>query len=121
MLTKTKPKVFQIPAILEGVSPLKDGGLSLRFHTNEVKESSDKTEVINFFNTFGWLQFSDQSINHIPRDAAYREAGAKSPSQRLRNSLFVLWKNRYSDMPFDPWYEAQMDKIIARVQGSIDG
>ena len=103
------------------MSPLKDGGLSLRFHTNEIADTRQKTKVMNFFNSFGWLQFSDQSINHVPDKAAYREAGAKSPSQRLRNSLFVLWKNRYSDMPFDPWYEQQMEKIIARVQGSIDG
>lgn len=115
-----RPKVFQIPAILDGISPLKDGGLSLRFHTNEVKNSRDKTKVMEFFSTFGWLQFSDQSIHSVPDQVAYREAGAKTPSQRLRNSLFVLWKNRYSDTPFDPWYEQQMEKIIARVQGSID-
>lgn len=117
----SKPKLFQVPAILDGVSPLKDGGLSLRFHTNEIKESSEKTKVMDFFSTFGWLQFSDQSIHTIPKEAAHREAGSKTPSQRLRASLFVLWQKRYSDMPFDPWYESQMEKIIARVQGSIDG
>lgn len=116
-----RPKVFQVEATVDGVAPLKDGGMSVRFHTNEIKNARQKTKLIDFYGAFGWLQFSNQSIHTVPDQPAYREAGAKTPSQRLRNSLFVVWKNRYSDQPFDPWYEQQMEKIIARVQGSIDG
>lgn len=115
-----RPKVFQIPAILEGVSPLKDGGLSLRFHTNEIADTRQKTKVLNFYQAFGWLQFSDQSINTVPDKPISREAGAKTESQRLRASLFVLWKKRYSDIPFDVYYSQQLEKIINTVQRSID-
>lgn len=116
-----RPRVFQIPAILDGVSPLKDGGLSLRFHTNEIADTRQKTKVMNFFNSFGWLQFSDHSISTIPTEKLEtREVGSKTPSQRLRASLFVLWKAKYSDMPFDVWYEQQMEKIINKVQSNID-
>lgn len=114
-----RPRVFQVPAILEGVSPLKDGGMSLRFHTNEV-DAKDKTKLMNFYQTFGWLQFSDHSISQLPDKPVEREPGSKTPSQRLRASLFVLWKSRYADMPFDVWYEQQMEKIIVRIQRSID-
>lgn len=116
-----RPKIFQIEAILEGVSPLKDGGLSLRFHTNEINKTTEKTKVLNFFGAFGWLQFSDQTIHSVPDKAPVREVGAKTPSSRLRASLFVLWKARYSDVDFDNWYNQQMEKIISKVQGSIDG
>lgn len=114
-----RPRVFQIPAILEGISPLKDGGLSLRFHTNEVKEAKDKTKVMNFFNSFGWLQFSDHTINTVPRESAHRESGVKTPSQRLRSVLFILWKQKYADEPFDPWYERQMERIIGRIKEEL--
>jgi hypothetical protein len=114
-----RPRVFQIPAILEGVSPLKDGGLSLRFHTNEVKEAKDKTKVMNFFNTFGWLQFSDNSIHVVPAESAHRESGVKTPSQRLRGVLFVLWQQKYADEPFDVWYEKQMERIINRIKEEL--
>jgi hypothetical protein len=114
-----RPRVFTIPAILEGVSPLKDGGLSLRFHTNEVNDSKQKVKVMNFYGAFGWLAFSDNTITSLPTESPNREAGAKTHSQRLRASLFVLWKTRYSDVPFDAWYDQQMEKIIAAVQSKI--
>ena len=110
-----RPKVFQIPAILDGMSPLKDGGMSVRFHTNEIK-SRDKAKLMDFFNVFGWLQFSDHTINSVPNKAAYREAGVKTPSQRLRNTLYVLWQQKYSDQPFDPWYDVQLEKIINSIK-----
>jgi len=116
-----RPRVFTVPAILEGVSPLKDGGMSLRFHTNEINEAKQKTKLMNFYNTFGWLAFSDHSINALPTESPVREAGVKTHSQRLRASLFVLWKERYSEMPFDNWYDQQMERIINQVQRSIDG
>lgn len=51
-----KLKAFQVPSTLEGVSLLKDGGVSLRFHTNELS-AEEKTELSKYFQQFGWLLF----------------------------------------------------------------
>lgn len=91
----------------------------MRFHTNEVSDIRQKTKVMGFYNTFGWLQFSDQSLHHVPRESANRETGTKTSSQRLRSVMFVLWQSKYGDMPFDPWYEQQMEKIINRIKGEL--
>lgn len=114
----TDIKLFQVPAILDGVTPRKDGGVSLRFVTNEVTKEQ-KVNLMEFYQSFGWLQFSDQAIHTIPRESPTREAGVKTPSQRLRSTLFVLWQDKYSDQPFDPWYEQQMNKIIERIKQEL--
>lgn len=111
-------KIFQVPAILDGVTPRKDGGVSLRFVTNEVSKEQ-KVSLMEFYQSFGWLQFSDQAIHTVPKEAPTREAGVKTPSQRLRASLFVLWQERYADQPFDPWYEKQMEKFINKVKEEL--
>lgn len=113
-----KPKVFQVPAILDGISPRKDGGMGLRFVTNEI-DAKDKVKLMDFYATFGWLQFSDNQLNSVPDEAAYREPGGKSPAQRLRNTLFVLWREKYADSAFDPWYEQQMERIINKIKEQL--
>lgn len=118
-MSDSQIKIFQIPAVLEGVSPLKDGGMSLRFHTNEVKSSHEKASIMEFYQAFGWLQFSDQSIHAVPKEAPVREAGDKTPSQRLRSTLYVLWQERYGDMTFDEYYNQQMEKIINRIKQEL--
>lgn len=114
-----RAKVFQIPATLEGISTLKDGGMSVRFHTNEMS-NYNKTKLMGFSNSFGWLLFSEKAIHDLPAEAPRREAGVKTPSQRLRASLFVLWQQKYGDQPFDPWYEQQMEKIINKVKEQLE-
>lgn len=112
------PKIFQVPAILDGVSPLKDGGMSLRFHTQEI-DNAEKTKLMNFYQAFGWMQFSDSAINQVPSKIPTREAGAKTPSQRLRNTLLVLHRQRYPDMPSEVFYEQQMERIINKVKEQL--
>lgn len=107
--------IFQIPAELKGVSTLSDGGISLRFHTMEIKPEQ-KAALMEFAGKYGWMQFSDSEIHEVPRETPNREVGTKTPSQRLRASLFVLWQDRYSDVPFDNWYSEQMDKIINKIK-----
>lgn len=114
-----KPKVFQVQAILEGISPLKDGGMSLRFHTQEVLDVGTKTTMMNFYQDFGWLQFSSQELHEIPSQIPTREAGAKTPSQRLRGALLVLHRQRYPDMPSEVFYEQQMERIISKVKEQL--
>lgn len=112
-------KIFQVPAILDGISPRKDGSMTLRFITNEIKDVEEKSKLMEFYQTFGWMQFSDQSIHQVPREAPAREAGVKTPSQRLRATLYVLWQDRYSDQPFEAWYENQMNKITDRIKKEL--
>ena len=110
---------FKIEAILDGVTPLKDGGVSLRFHTNEVA-TADKVMLLEFYQSFGWLLFNANAIqdSEIPKEQAKPEAGV-SPSKRLYGVLFVYWKQLGSKGDFDAFYKQQMEKFIERVKENL--
>lgn len=111
-------KVIQVPAILKGVSTLADGGVSMRFTTGEMT-SEQMTTVMEFAGTYGWCQFSSQELHEVPKESPNREAGAKTPSQRLRSTLYVLYQDKYSDQVFDTWYAKTMERIIDRVKKEL--
>lgn len=113
-------RVFQIPAILDGMSPLKDGGMSLRFHTNEAS-NDDKVTIMEYYQKFGWLVFSEQENPDVPMEDIRRDTGGKSPSQRLRNVLYVLYKQSgKADITFEEYYAQKMEFVINRFKENLD-
>jgi|TARA_Y100000296_G_C5176928_1_gene260640 hypothetical protein len=107
----SKEKTFQIPAILEGIGHLKDGSLSLRFHTQEIPDD-EKLVLLSFFQAFGHLLFKENAFTDtdIPKeDASDRD---KTPSQRLRAVMFIMWKQQGSKGDFDQFYNQKMNFII---------
>jgi len=106
-----KKDIFQIPAIVDGVSPLKDGGLSIRFHTQEIK-TAETVKIMEYYQSFGWLQFSKDAIEEvdIPKDTIVREG--KSASQRLRSVIYAYWFAKEIGGDFDVYYNQQIEKLI---------
>ena len=113
-----RPKVFQIPAALDSIHPMKDGGMSILFHTKEM-ETKDKTKLMGFYLDYGFLQFSSQELHTVPVGLPTRETGVKTPSQRLRAVLAVLHRQKYPDIPFEVFYEQQMERIINKAKESL--
>lgn len=112
-------RIFSVPAILDGFRPLKDGGASVTFHTQELSKEH-KIEIMEYYDSFGYLLFSKNEIDidDVPKGNAIADQG-KSPAQRLRNSLFVLWKQQKKDGDFDIWYKQQMELIIEQVKDRL--
>jgi len=111
---------FQAPAILTRISHLKDGGLSLGFSTNELSDQ-DKLIASQFFQKFGWVLFSESALmeKDIPKNPPTDEN--KSPAQRLRAVLFVLWEQKAEPKPdFETFYRLNVEKAIDRVKRLLD-
>jgi hypothetical protein len=104
---------FTISAILDGVTPRKDGSLTLRFVTQEVSKD-DMVIAMEYYQSMGHLLFAENEINvsDIPKGNAYLDGG-KSPSQRLRDRLYVYYKEKNIGTPeeFDKWRDRQFEKI----------
>lgn len=116
----SNPKVFQVPATLDGLSTLKDGGMSVRFHTQEI-DSNDKVALMGFQGAFGWLQFSDQTINEVPKETIQKDITTKTPSQRLRATLFVAYQQSGRlDITFEQYYNQKMEAFIERVKSTLE-
>lgn len=114
-------KIFQIPAILEGITALKDGGLSIRFHTNEVNDQ-DKLAAMSFFQKFGWLLFSEQEHDdNLELDEIRRDTGGKTPSQRLRSVLYVAYQQSgHQDKTFEQFYAERVEHFINHVKANLN-
>ena len=111
--------IFQAPAILTSVSYNKDGGIRLGFTTNELSDV-DKVLVAQFYQKFGFVLFKSNEFttSDIPKEEA--DEPSKTPSKRLRATLFVLWKQQGQVGDFDAYYRSEVEKIIARIKTQLD-
>ena len=113
------PKTFQVPANLDGLSPLKDGSMSLRFHTQELT-AQEKLHLLNKHQTFGYLMFKENEFTDadVPKEDASDET--KKPSQRLRAVIFVMWRQKGMEGDFDQFYNKKMNYIIEQFKDKLE-
>ena len=105
----------QIPVVLDVLRTLSDGSIKITFATREMR-TEDAAEILGYRNTEGWLlfkpaPFEERDIIDIP-ESVPEFANSKSPSQRLRNTLFRVWEYQGSKVTFDVWRAEQMERII---------
>jgi hypothetical protein len=117
-------KSISTPAIIKGIRALsKANGLSINFTTPELKPE----EMTVFFT----LQDINVDITITPVDEKPTEEitidadlETKTPSQRLRGSLYRLLESNLTRKPehaeWEEFYRKSMEKIITDVQNQID-
>ncbi len=111
--------MIQLPCYLTGFSSKSDGSASLRFSTQELT-AEDFGELQRNLNGYGFLLFKENeiSLEDIPNEDI--EDTSKTPSKRLRASLYVLWKQRGSSVPFETYYRDMVEKFIDKVKSQLD-
>jgi hypothetical protein len=123
--------IFQVPATLTKVTTMVHH-LRLQYDTQETLTNEHKAQLFEWHNQLGWLNFAihqiePEDIKDLPRIAPQNEL--KSPSQRLRAVLFLIWKKTYyeqkehgetSEKTFEKYYEFQMEKIIDHYKESLN-
>ena len=116
---------FLGPAVLDGYSRRKDRTVSLRFITQE-KSSSEIMQIDSMTDQYGILYFRGQEdMNHeeieeldnIDLDL-YDEP--KSQSQRLRNVLYIIWKQEGEIGDFKKYYKQKTEQLIQHFKDKID-
>jgi len=111
--------MIQIPAYLTGFSSLSDGGASIRFSTQELSPE-DFALLKGNHNAFGYLLFAPNKFTEedLPKEQA--EDKNKTPSKRLRATLFILWKQEGEQGDFEAFYRSKMEKLIEMVKAKLD-
>lgn len=104
------PKAITCPVILTGASTRVDGSLSLRLSTPELS-SEEKTSFFDLVNKPVKILIQPDG-EAVDVKEVKGEFDKKSPSQRLRSVLFVLWKQQEPGLDFDQFYLRHMDKLI---------
>jgi hypothetical protein len=114
-------QAIQIPATLEGASTLKEQGcMSIRFHSQEMTEEQQLI-LLQQKGKFGWLMFRENQF--IEKDIPEVDAEGikkKTPSQRLRNVLYVEWDQGDKSMNEDSYYTKRMEEFINQVKKGLN-
>lgn len=101
---------------------MRDRGLRLQVDTKELT-ADQYAEIMKLFMTSGYFVYSENSedlnvnLDDLPPVAL--EENEKSPSQRQRAVLFLLWKQSGSKGLFDSFYRQEMEKIIEHYKDKL--
>lgn len=114
-----KQLLISVPAQVVNMNPKADRSWKLIFETREL--SGDEVKILaDNFQGEGWLVFKpneEVALADIPEGVA--DAGVKSPSQRLRGKIFILWKALGGKGDFEAFYRTYLDKLIEYVDSKI--
>lgn len=89
------------------------------FVTNEISDE-EKLILTKLHGQFGYLLFQPNqfSVEDLPTEQA--EDKNKTPSKRLRASLFVLWQQEGKKGDFENFYREKMEKLISFIKDKLD-
>lgn len=123
-------KIFQAPAIITGIKTMADNTLRVQVDCQEMPPEIEAI-VLGIRNKFGWFCFKeneevkDGEID-FPDLPMPRTDSNKTPAQRLRSVLFVLWekkgkKDLYGNLcDADTYYNQVMEHIINSYKKHLD-
>lgn len=112
-------KAITCPVILTSASTRADGSIGLRLATPELKPD-EKAAFFELLNIQCLMLIEPTNENLDLKKDIKGEFDNKSPGQRLRNTLFVLWKQRNQPGHFDDWYRKQMEIILDWIKSKLD-
>ena len=109
--------------------------IKLSFETQEAFPPETMARFLAMQKQTGWLlfmpgerQIASETVANLPEPPVV-EKGRKSPSMRLRNTLWRVWDSKGRPNPsgaksqekaFDFWYEDFMEKIIDHYKTEIE-
>ena len=111
MFSPQKDKALRFEAQLTSFSSRADRSLGFRGVTPEL-DSSEKVALMDLQNVLLDVIVSPKDVPDAEIIEVKRELIHKSPAQRMRSVIFLLWKQTDEEKPFDIFYLDMMEKII---------
>lgn len=112
-------KLIQFQAILTKANPTVDRGMSLGFRTRELSHE-EKVVLMEKLNSEGWLLFKENEFVTPDVPEGNAETGSRTPSERLRDVIFVYYKQKDSKSDFELFYRNQMEVIIEAMKRKLE-
>lgn len=110
--------MFQVSSQIESIATRADNTIKLVIGTQELPPDQ-AVEVFKLKGKQGWLLFSENPIEQedIPEEPAPEFSTDKSPSRRLRSTLYVYWNECTAKNPdFETFYKQWMEKKINEIK-----
>lgn len=113
-----KPVSLTLPVEVVDIRPRADRSWKLSFETRELT-GEEVAILADNFQGAGWLHFSPNEIKELDIPDTPAEPGTKTPSQRLRASIMVLWKQQGGKGDPEGFYRTYCEKLIEYVQSKL--
>lgn len=121
IINEKKVMPVQFNANVSSITAKVDGSLGLRLNTPELS-SEEKALIMNLQNlnltaTLKPLESENNEIYEIKT-----EKNDKTPSERLRNTIYVFWRQKMQEKypDFDNFYRSYMEKIICSIKEKLE-
>lgn len=111
-----------LACIIDKITTLKDRSVKITLDTQELSPTK-AGEIFTLMNSLATVYISPSEITSREMaqvDSIEPEMPGKSPSQRMRNVLFILWKqDNQGFKEFDFFYKERMEKYINELKNNI--
>lgn len=107
-----------IPVLISKVETMGDKTLRIKLDTNELTNEA-MADVMIWYGKFGNIIFKENATDFKNEDLlnipdAIIDKDEKTPSQRLRNTMFIYWEQKGKPTKtFDEFYRKQMELLIS--------
>lgn len=100
----------------------KDRSATLRFCTAREVNVEEREILFEAGTTdeLGWLLWSPNKLQmeDIPKEQA--SDSSKTPAQRLRGAIYILWQQSGEPGDFEVFYREKMEKLIEFIKAKLD-
>lgn len=116
--------VFSCDAVIpnHGIKSMSDKGVRVMIDTQEILPEQ-MAALFALKGKYGHFYFAEAPLSpdqiEVPEITADFK-GEKSPSQRLRASLYILWQQSGTSQDFEIFYRSKMENIIDSIKNKLD-
>jgi len=111
--------MFKLAGYFTRFGSRSDGSASLAFTTQEIG-GEQFAELKEHQNLFGHIMFKENEITEEDIPTEHAEKTSKTPSQRLRATIFILWSQTGKNGNYEAFYAEKMEKLIDIVKAKLD-
>jgi len=111
--------LLKIPSIIQKISTMVDGGISITLHTQEFNPE-DQAKLFKLHKKTGWFVFAEKANmiteNELKNLPDLKLDDNKTPSERLRARLYVYYTEhlKRDKSGFNDWYIKTLNEIGAK-------
>lgn len=106
---------FVFEGTVESITTRNDKTIRVNIGSQEIN-NDNAARLFSFRNSYCKILLSDENISQLEKDlvSAHKTAApnGKSKAQRLRAVLFVEYEQSGMQIPFEDYYDTEMEKII---------
>jgi len=113
-----KHKALRFEALMTGFSSRVDRSLGFRGVTPELS-TEEQVALMQLQNVLCEILMFPKDEKDVDVLEVKKEVIHKSPSQRLRSVIFLLWKQTGEELPFEVFYAQTMERIIDHLKAKL--